>query len=229
MQNGTEACFVFNVFLPDSAFIAQHCAFPMTRRLLNLITALSLPLFVAAGVMWLRGAWTLDAYLARHRSNLWLVSTYSGALTVRFVRGAPDPGPPRWMSSPRSVNPAFGPAITRIVNKDPPPAEWRFLGIRGSHGTIRLGLLQDMTTLWVATGTAGPLPQGSTGLLPTWEVSFPWWLPTAAFALPPLALGATRLRRRRGPRVCRQCGYDLRATPGRCPECGTAASVTSGG
>ena len=48
-----------------------------------------------------------------------------------------------------------------------------------------------------------------------------WFLAAITAALPTLAVRqASRRARRRSGNLCAKCGYDLRATPDRCPECG---------
>lgn len=58
---------------------------------------------------------------------------------------------------------------------------------------------------------------------PTFNAECPTWFVFSLFACLPLSRGSWRLWRRTKHRNghCPACGYDLRATPDRCPECGT--------
>jgi len=70
---------------------------------------------------------------------------------------------------------------------------------------------------WRALGFAG----GGAGTF--WFVSVPFWFLLTVAAVTPGLWLLRRVRRKRGVR-CANCGYDLRATPERCPECGTVAA-----
>ena len=57
--------------------------------------------------------------------------------------------------------------------------------------------------------------------LDPWAIYVPLWFVTLLTATPPAARALTWRRRPAGRAgTCRRCGYDLRATPDRCPECG---------
>lgn len=59
------------------------------------------------------------------------------------------------------------------------------------------------------------------------EARAPGWAVILTTAVLPALWSFHRLTRRRPHGLCPACGYDLRATPGRCPECGTAAPTQS--
>lgn len=53
-------------------------------------------------------------------------------------------------------------------------------------------------------------------------VAVPHWLPALPSLILPAIWAVKRWRRRIPPGHCKTCGYDLRASEERCPECGTA-------
>ena len=99
------------------------------------------------------------------------------------------------------VSPSY---VTRYSLYSPP---WQFAGV---------------------TFTRGPSPNG----IPIVAASMPQsyvWIAALLLSLAPALWTRSFLRARhaRPSNLCSRCGYDLRATPDRCPECGEApAEVT---
>ena len=164
---------------------------PMTRRPLNLLAALSLVLFVAACVMWVRGYFVGDA---------WDWPTPTGRAGVDSCRGSLSMG--------------------RV---DVPPAALATIP-RGHLFTSKpadRAAAERLTPAWSFAGFA--VVRAHVGGMSATELRVPYWLLVLATGVPPAVHLHRRSRAAKRAGTCPRCGYDLRATPDRCPECGTTA------
>jgi hypothetical protein len=181
----------------------------MRRKLFHVIAGLSLLLCVATAGFWVRSYWWLDG-LSHFRKSISDVRTDGvccGWGTVMLVHQVLTPTTtesnvlslrfPRWLAS-SDPNPevSMGRALSIARTEG---FERAGLGWRHGQKTWNLGTMSDERVLFL-----------------------PCWLLVLVFAVLPVSWCRSELRRRRRAKVglCPKCGYDLCATPNRCPECG---------
>lgn len=111
--------------------------------------------------------------------------------------------------------------------RDPqlPPIRWKWYRLSG--GTLP-GTMMHIWEPEPFDFVFSSEPPSPTSPLQLTLVIFPHWAVIAATAILPTLWLILRLRRRSARRrgLCEQCGYDLRASHERCPECGAPLPVT---
>jgi hypothetical protein len=185
------------------------------RILLNAATVLSLVLGVATVVLWVRGRSIGDTFVLRRTTGSTVRTTtfaqlWSSGGGLRLMIGGMRVD---WGASPPVLPPEPGFAHGSY---DPGPLPYP-IDRSGSGSTTRV----DGGFKWFRTDTMGT----NAGVWAR-SVTLPTWAAVILLVAAPTFVGlriwrAAIARRRRNENLCPACGYHLRATPGRCPECGT--------
>ncbi len=209
-------------------------------RLFLIAVSLSLLLLLATLALWARGYSARDGVwysndrarysLQTYRGRIWYWELSGGHVTSDYVWNTPTKLHAGWVwdSAPNSYYDRFrmmyggrglsaeqftidAPAMG-YSPADPHAANWQALGFRYLHTNGWVPIAQLSWNYPTARSTA---------------VFIPHWAIAATFAfLPATAMFAALRRRHRAHRgLCQFCGYDLRASEDRCPECGASKSA----
>jgi hypothetical protein len=167
----------------------------MWRWLWYTFFVVCLLLAVATAVLWVRSYWWADLISCTREQGYYVdlsADTEPGAVSVWLNMSlAPHIAEPGWFVDAR----LYGTMRPMLLPKEYPvfsgAFEWRSYRLYG-----------DRTT---------------------WTIGCPFWALLALFVCAGIVPMVPRLRRarRRHAGLCGTCGYDLRASPERCPECGT--------
>lgn len=183
----------------------------MIRKLFILASVLSLLLCLAAAVLWLQSyrsadelSWANPAAKVRVPSYS-LIVLVSDAGRVQVYR--------RWGDRDAAGRGGFS-YYTARANPTGGFVLGAVYAYRGDPEPYRMG---DWSALGIRHAFSGTARHGCDGTM------FPWAYVAVPLAILPALLVRTALKRslaRHKKGLCPRCGYDLRATPQRCPECG---------
>jgi hypothetical protein len=194
------------------------------RYILNGLTVLSLVLCVATVGLWVRSYWRSDALVrvihnADHRlspGEQFIVRSkgvcsargHFGALSSNIVMEGP--GVSLFADASARYDRNFRPGWR--YDGDAPDGHISSAMMRGSRFGFKIERSRQKQ--------AAP-PRLSSIASDDRIVMVPCWLVVLVTGLLPVRFAYKVARAHAPPGLCRKCGYDLRATPDRCPECGT--------
>jgi hypothetical protein len=180
------------------------------RILLYATTVGSLILCVPIACLWIRSSLGIEDSVYIHApANRYRIDSEDGAIIVSwFVADPTDRGRQR---------------IAFYFGED--NYELRHYGVTNNEEDGRYAMMWDPDTRSYSIFGVGILPArnwaGANGV-----ARAPFWFLLVIFGSPWFVRRVVRrrlVRQRVG--LCASCGYDLRATPDRCPECGTVTRV----
>jgi hypothetical protein len=178
----------------------------LTRILLNAAMVASLLLSVVAAGLWVRSYRVIDRVLSIPAGGSDRGYGYHSGMGVVTAR--------RLVTS-RAIGADQAEHESRPVTDVDRSSHRQWLEAETWHGFA-----------WQETAFANP----ARNVYGAWhEVSVPYWFILLCGAAMPSVRVARRTIRasRSSARTCANCGYDLRATPDRCPECGTVPPSTT--
>ncbi len=214
----------------------------MRRRLFTILSTLSLLLCIGAALLWLRSyrvgdlLYRSEAETVGSGSTQADLSMFSGAGGILFHRSKTQIAPDILFAVPGTIEQRISRSHSSGYRKCGPnerSLSTFFAGASFQWSGLGFGFLlvgSGYTASSEVFVTPSPFVRpGKYVQTITFDLRLPYWF-FAAMSILPAAYLLRRIRgwrdeRRQGRGLCQKCGYDLRASGERCPECGTLRGV----